>query len=80
MQNLVTLPDANELPDAKTLGIGFQRLTLAEQDCHFRMNDDHPSARVQESTSHTQKSECLLSEQRCQDYFSEIKQVNPAKH
>ena len=48
MQKLVTLPDANELPDAKTLGIGFQRLTLAEQDCHFRMKDDHPSARVQE--------------------------------
>ena len=59
MQNLVTLPDANELPDAKTLGIGFQRLTLAEQDCHFRMNDDHPSARVQEATSHTQRSECF---------------------
>ena len=55
MQNLVTLADANELPDAKTLGIGFQRLTLAEQDCHFRMNDDHPSARVQEKMSHTQK-------------------------
>ena len=48
MQNLITLPDATELPDAKTLGIGFQRLTLAEQDCHFRMNDDHPSARVKE--------------------------------
>ena len=48
MQNLVTLPDANELPEAKTLGIGFQRLTLVEQDCHFRMNDDHPSARVKE--------------------------------
>ena len=48
VQNLITLPDATELPDAKTLGIGFQRLTLAEQDCHFRMNDDHPSARVQE--------------------------------
>ena len=48
MQNLVTLPDADELPDAKTLGIGIQRLTLPEQDCHFRMNDDHPSARVQE--------------------------------
>ena len=48
VQNLITLPDATELPDAKTLGIGFQRLTLAEQDCHFRMKDDHPSARVQE--------------------------------
>ena len=48
MQNLVTLADANELPDGKTLGVGFQRLTLAEQDCHFQMNDDHPSARVQE--------------------------------
>ena len=57
MQNLVTLPDANELPNAKTLGIGFQRLTLAEQDCHFRMNDDHPSARVQESTSHMLRSQ-----------------------
>ena len=55
VQNLITLPDATELPDAKTLGIGFQRLTLAEQDCHFRMNDDHPSARVQEKMSHTQK-------------------------
>ena len=59
MQNLVTLPDANALPDGKTLDIGIQRLTLAEQDCHFRMNDDHPSARVQEPTSHTQKLECL---------------------
>ena len=48
MQNLITLPDANELPDAKTLGIELQRLTLAEQDCYFRMNDDHPSAGVQE--------------------------------
>ena len=48
MQNLVLLPDANELPDGKTLGIGTQRLTLTEQECHFRMNDDHPSARVQE--------------------------------
>ena len=48
VQNLVTLPDANELPDGKTLGIGFQSLTLAEQDCHSRMNNDHPSARVQE--------------------------------
>ena len=53
MQNLVLLPDANELPDANTLGTGIQRLTLAEQDCRFRMNDDHPSARVQETTSHT---------------------------
>ena len=32
-------------------------LTLAEQDCHFRMNDDHPSARVQESTSHMLRSQ-----------------------
>ena len=45
---MVTLPDANELPDGKTLGIETQSLTLAEQDYHFRMNDDHPSARVQE--------------------------------
>ena len=59
VQNLVLLPDANELPDENTLGTGIQRLTLAEQDCRFRMNDDHPSARVQESTSHTQKSECF---------------------
>ena len=59
MQNLVLLPDANELPDANTLGTGIQRLTLAEQDCRFGMNDDHPSARVQESTSHTQKLECF---------------------
>ena len=59
VQNLVLLPDANELPDENTLGTGIQRLTLAEQDCHFRMNDDHPSARVQEPTSHTQKSECF---------------------
>ena len=55
VQNLVTLPDANALPDGKTLDIGIQRLTLAEQDCHFRMNDDHLSARVQEKMSHTQK-------------------------
>ena len=48
MQILITLPDVTELPDAKTLGIGFQRLTLAEQDYHLRMKDDHPSARVQE--------------------------------
>ena len=48
VQNLVLLPDAKELPDASTLGIGLHSLTLAEQDCHFRMNDDHPSARVQE--------------------------------
>ena len=48
VQNLVTLPDANELPDGKTLGIGIQRLTLAEQDYHLRMNEDHLSARVQE--------------------------------
>ena len=58
MQNLVLLPDAKELPDANTLGTGILRLTLAEQDCRFRMNNDHPSARVQE-TEHTyaQKSE-----------------------
>ena len=56
---IVLLPDAKELPDASTLGIGLHSLTLAEQDCHFRINDDHPSARVQESTSHTQKSECF---------------------
>ena len=48
MQNLATLPDANELADGKTLGIGTQSLTLAEQDYHLRMNEDHPSARVQE--------------------------------
>ena len=48
VQNLVTLPDANELPDGKTLGIGTQSLTLTEQDYHLRMNEDHPSARVQE--------------------------------
>ena len=46
MQNLVTLPDANALPDGKTLVIGIQRLTLAEQDCRFRMNDDHPETIV----------------------------------
>ena len=40
MQNLVLLPDANELPDANTLGTGIQRLTLAEQDCRFRMNNE----------------------------------------
>ena len=57
MQNLVLLPDAIELPDANTLGTGTQRLTLAEQDCRFRMNDDHPSARVQESTSHMLRSQ-----------------------
>ena len=48
VQNMVTLPDANELPDGKTLDIGTQSLTLAEQDYHLRMKDDHPSARVQE--------------------------------
>ena len=48
MQNLVTLPDENELQDGKTLGVEIQRLTLAEQDYHLRMNEDHPSARVQE--------------------------------
>ena len=46
-RTIVLLPDAKELPDASTLGIGLHSLTLAEQDCHFRMNDDHPSARVQ---------------------------------
>ena len=46
MQNLVLLPDANELPDANTLGTGILRLTLAEQDCRSRMHDDNPSARV----------------------------------
>ena len=46
MQNLVLLPDAHELPDANTLGTGILRLTLAEQDCRFRMHDVHPSARV----------------------------------
>ena len=61
MQNLVLLPDANELPDANTLGTGTQRLTLAEQDCRFRMNDDHPSARVQETErTYAQKSECFF--------------------
>ena len=59
MQNLVTLPDENELQDGKTLGVEIQRLALAEQDYHLRMNEDHPSARVQEQTSHTQKSECF---------------------
>ena len=48
VQNLVVLPDGDELPDENTLGTEIHRLTLAEQDCHFRMNDDHPSARVQE--------------------------------
>ena len=48
MQNLVTLPDANELQDGKTLGVEIQSLTLAEKDYHLRMNEDHPSARVQE--------------------------------
>ena len=48
MQNLVTFPDVNELPDEKTLGIRTQSLTLAEKDYHLRMNEDHPSARVQE--------------------------------
>ena len=57
MQNLVTLPDANELPDGKTLGIGTQRLTLAEQDCHFRMHDDHPSVGLQESEVHMLRSQ-----------------------
>ena len=58
MQNLVLLPDANELPDANTLGTGIQRLTLAEQDCRFRMNNDHPSERVQETErTYAQKSE-----------------------
>ena len=60
MQNLVTLPDGNALPDGKTLDIGIQRLTLAEQDRHFRMNDDHPSARVQETErTYAQKFECF---------------------
>ena len=60
MQNLVLHPDAKELPDANTLGTGILRLTLAEQDCRFRMNDGHPSARVQETErTYAQKSECF---------------------
>ena len=35
--------------------------------------------RMSERTT-DQKSECFLSEQSCQSYFSEIKQVNPAEH
>ena len=31
VQNLVTLPDENELQDEKTLGIKTQSLTLAEK-------------------------------------------------
>ena len=69
MQNLVILPDANELPDANTFGTGTKRLTLAEQDCRFRMNGDHPSARVQEPTSHTQKSECFCQSRVVRDAF-----------
>ena len=63
VQNLVLLPDANELPDENSLGTGIQRLTLAEQDCRFRMNDDHPSARVQETKYTCSEVRMLLSEQ-----------------
>ena len=84
MQNLVLLPDANELPDANTLGTGIQRLTLAEQDCRFRMNNERCMMIIRQQDYKSQKyiySEVrmLLSEQRCQDHFSEIKLVNPAK-
>ena len=78
MQNLVVLLDANELPDANTLGTGFLRLTLAEQDCRFRMHDDHPSARVQETErTYAQKSESFLSEQKLSELLFRDKASQP---
>ena len=38
MQNLVSLPEANELPIVYALSTGTLRLTLAEQDSRFRMH------------------------------------------
>ena len=80
VQNLVTLPDANELPDGKTLGIRTQsintcraRLPLADE----WWSSVSKSKRVNVTYSEVRM---LLSEQRCQSCFSEIKQVNPAKH
>ena len=78
MQNLVSLPEANELPIVYALRTGTNT-------CRTRLplpvTQAHPSARVQETErTYAQKSELLLSEQSCQSCFSEIKQVNPAEH
>ena len=68
VQNLVLLPDANELPDANTLGTGIQRLTLAEQDCRFRMNNERCTMIIRQQDYKSQKYICsevsmMLSEQ-----------------
>ena len=84
MQNLVLLPDANELPDANIRGTGIQRLTLAEQDCRFWMNNERCTMIIRQQDYKSQKYICsevsmMLSEQSGLNCFSEIKQVNPAK-
>ena len=68
VQNLVLLPDANELPDENTLGTGIQRLTLAEQDCRFRMNNERCTMIIRQQNYKSQKYICsevsmMLSEQ-----------------
>ena len=81
MQNLVSLPEANELPIVYALSTGTLRLNTCRTRLPLPVTHDHPSARVQETERiYAQKSELLLSEQSCQSCFSEIKQVNPAEH
>ena len=58
VQNLVTLPDANELPDANILGTGIQPLTLAEQDCRFRMNNERCTMIIRQQDYKSQKYIC----------------------
>ena len=80
MQNLVWLPEANELPIVNALSTGTLRLTLAEQGSRFRLHKLIRQREYKRQNVHMLRSQLLLSEQSCQSCFSEIKQVNPAEH
>ena len=73
MQNLVSLPEANELPIVYAPSTGTLRLTLAEQGSRFRLHKDIRQREYKRQRTYAQKSELLLSEESCQSCFSEIK-------
>ena len=81
VQNLVSLPMANELPIVNALCIAHIWTNTCRTKLLLPVAKIHPiaSTRVRDRTN-AQMSELLLSEQYCQSYFSELKQVNPAKH
>ena len=80
MQNLVSLPIANELPIVNALCTGTQTNTCKNKVPTTGSINPSDSKYKSQNVQMLRCQKLLLTEQSCQSCFSEIKQVNPAEH